>query len=135
MNSGLWGQIGGAAQPALEGPEVRKGMVAALGCHGSAGLRWWREAEAVGVDPQASVVGVECVGLPAVWCPPRGRWAQVKGRDAELREPRRDAGGRPWQWAATQASEQTTDNTFQLDHPSRRRLKTRKPVEDGLRHE
>lgn len=40
----------GATQPAPEGPEVRKGTAAALGCQGCAGLRWRREAEAVGMD-------------------------------------------------------------------------------------
>lgn len=123
MNSRLWGQIGGAAQPAREGPEVRKGTVAALGCHGSAGLCWWREAEAVGMGPQASVVGVECMELPAVWCPPWGRWEQVRGRDTELRGPRQDAGCHPWQWTATQASDRTTDNTFHLDHPKQKEAK------------
>lgn len=61
---------GGTACPG--GPEVRKGAVAALGCHGSAGLCWRREAEAVGMGPQAGAVGVECMELPAVWCPPGG---------------------------------------------------------------
>lgn len=35
MNSGLWGQIGGATQPAPEGPEVRKGTG---GCPGLSGV-------------------------------------------------------------------------------------------------
>lgn len=45
---------------------------------------------------------------------------QVRGTDAEPQGPRRDAGRHPQQWTATQASEQTTDNTFQLDHPKRK---------------
>lgn len=106
----------GATQPAPEGPELRKGTVAALGCQGCAGPRWRREAEAVGMDPQASVAGAECVDIPAVWRPRWGQWEQGRGRGAEPRGPRQDAGCHPRQWTATQASEQTIDNTFQLDH-------------------
>lgn len=102
MNSGLWGQIGGATQPVPEGPEVRKGTVAALGCQGSAGLRWRREAEAVGMDPQASVAGAECFELPAVWCPPGGAVGAGEG------DGRRASGAPPRCWTPSSAVDSHT---------------------------